>query len=478
MTTDSSRDLRVPSPSLAAFLSFLLPGLGQWYAGRRRVALLFAIPVIVAVLVTGFSVRWDVTVLVARLFSPRFALAALAVVALAGLLRLLSIVDAVMSAREAAAYIPGARPRRSGRPVALLLGVIALAAHVAVGNVIWSFYQAGSTIFVAQPGGPENPAPGAPPSPEPGSTPAGSGATPSPTPFPVPDSRLTVLFTGVDSGPGRTHALTDTLLVASIDPATNDVTLVSFPRDLARFPLADGSRYDNRINTFLQYAANDPERYPEGAMPALAQELGHLLGIRIDYYARIELSGFEQMIDLVGGVDIDNPRTIDDPFYGVDGFYLPAGPQHLDGATALKYVRSRRGAGDNDFTRARRQQQVLLAVRGRMSDPAVLGRLPELLAAASQTIKTNYPAENVTALLGLAQLPADDDVDSYVLGPRKYAERPPPEETGGAYLLTLKLDAVAELSVQLFGHESRYYQTGTPGYLPDEVPGQPAGQRP
>lgn len=87
-------------------------------------------------------------------------------------------------------------------------------------------------------------------------------------------------------------------------------------------------------------------------MTSLVKEMGFLLGAPVHYYAAIDLAGFQRMIDLVDGVTVDNPRAIDDP----SGFKLSAGTHRLDGRTALAYVRSRKGLGDSDFSRARRQQ--------------------------------------------------------------------------------------------------------------------------
>ncbi|CAN5532963.1 hypothetical protein BH20CHL6_BH20CHL6_17870 [soil metagenome] len=452
---------RSRSPSIATFLSFLWPGLGQWYAGRPRAALLFALPVGAALAVVGFLVDWSPNTLAARLLSPRFSIALLVLVALAGVLRLLAMADALWTAAR--------QPRRWWRRPApllfILLSVVVVSAHVAAGNVVWSFYRASSAIFVVDPSAaPVTPTPSPDPAitPHPEATPTAPEPTVEVTPVPPPDSRLTVLFVGRDFAPGRTHALTDTLLVATVDPLTEEVAMISFPRDIARFPLTDGTTYEAKINTLLSHFERDPDPFGMAPLSELTRELGNLLGIEIDYYASIDLRGFERMIDLVGGVDIVNPREIADPSYGVDGFYLPAGPAHLDGATALKYVRSRMGAGDNDFTRARRQQQVLVALQQRLRDPLVLGRLPEVLDAASETVRTNYPADRAGEILGLAELVDDPHVRGYVLGPRRFAERPPPEETGGLYLLELKLDAVEELSIEIFGSDSRYFSTSAP----------------
>ena len=193
-------------------------------------------------------------------------------------------------------------------------------------------------------------------------------------------NRVTFLVTGVDSGHDRTHALTDTLLVVSVDKDTNQAVMLSIPRDTARFPMYSGGIYNDKINSLMTAARNNPSKYPDGPTGTLTKEIGYLVGIPINYYAAINLEGFQSMVDLVGGVDIVNPKPITDPVYdwfnGTYGFYLTAGKHHLDGKTALAYARSRYGAGDNDFTRAARQQQLLLALRAKMGTTTMLTKLP------------------------------------------------------------------------------------------------------
>jgi LCP family protein required for cell wall assembly len=276
-----------------------------------------------------------------------------------------------------------------------------------------------------------------------------------------------VLIAGIDSAPSRTTLLTDTLIVVSLDPSTGDVAMVSFPRDIARFPLWDGRTYTGKINELYSWARRHPEEFPEGGMATITREVGYLLGIDVEHYASVNMGGFERMIDEVGGVTIVNERAINDPSYGGwrdgrVGFRLPAGRHTLDGQTALAYVRSRKGAGDNDFSRARRQQQVLVALAAKLSDPGMVPRLPGILDAASRTVSTNFPAERLGEMLELARRLDDEDVRHVVLGP-PYATHPPTSTTGGIYTLSLDLDKVADLSVELFGEESRYAEVGAPG---------------
>jgi LCP family protein required for cell wall assembly len=286
-----------------------------------------------------------------------------------------------------------------------------------------------------------------------------AGATPIETPA-TSTSRITVLLTGIDSSPTRTHALTDTLLVLSVDPEAKTSVMASLPRDLARFPLWNGGTFTGKINSLLSYAGRNPGEFPDGATTTLVKEVGYLVGVPVHYYAAVNLQGFVTLIDLVGGVTVDNERVINDPGYGgwTDGrpvgFYLAAGRQPLDGQEALAFVRSRKGAGDNDFTRARRQQQLLLALQKKMVDPAMLPRLPSILAAAGDTLKTNFPPSRLSEMLDLARSIKDDNVQRIVLGP-PYATNP---GNAGSYILVPDMKKFAEASIRLFGEDSRYFE--------------------
>jgi len=224
----------------------------------------------------------------------------------------------------------------------------------------------------------------------------------------------------------------------------------------------------------MTWARDHPADYPDGALTSMVKEIGFLLGAPIHYYAAIDLAGFRRMIDLVGGVTVDNPRAIADPRYdwldGRHGFFLSAGVHKLDGTTALAYVRSRQGEGDSDFTRARRQQQVLLALRDQLTKPQNLASIPSLLDAAGDTIRTNFPSDRVGEMIDLAQRANTDTVQQIVLGPRKYAELIPPSETGGIYQLRFKMDELARLSIKILGDESRYANSGQNGASSSPAP--------
>jgi hypothetical protein len=122
------------------------------------------------------------------------------------------------------------------------------------------------------------------------------------------------------------------------------------------------------------------------------------------------------------------------------------------------------GAGDNDFTRARRQQQLIVALKDKMTDPGVLAKLPQLLDVASRTVSTNVPPDKARDYVELAGSIDEANISRYVLGP-PYAVHPPTNTTGGIYILRLDLAKVAALSVELFGTDSRYF-----GALPLPTP--------
>ena len=451
---------RSRSPSLAAFLSFLWPGLGQWYLDRRRSALVFAVPVALAVVAVAIQSIHGLPQFALEMFTPSVALTALVLIGLLCVWRLISIVDAALIAGgRRALRIP------SVAGTVAILALVTVVVHGVLGYYAWTFYQAGSEIFVGLP----DPDAGAVP--DPSSTPLLGPilvATPAATPA-TTASRINVLLTGIDSAPNRGQSLNDTIIVVSIDPVSKEVAMISFPRDLSSLPLWDGRTYKGKINSLMTYAQGHTKEFPDGGLPTLMKELGFLLGVPMHYYAAIDLAGFVTMVDLVGGVTVDNPRQIDDPGYGgwtnghPIGFHMTAGKHRLDGQTALAYVRSRKGNGDNDFTRSRRQQQVLVVLGKKLADPAMLPKLPDLVRAAGDTIRTNFPPDRLTEMLDIGVALDDPKIKQYVLGP-PYATYP--KQSTGVYELVLDMAKIANLSVNLFGADSAYSPDAKPSAAP------------
>jgi LCP family protein required for cell wall assembly len=440
---------RPRSLSIAAFLSFLWPGLGHWYVGRGRAALLFAIPALLAVGVVLVQIAGGVEQLFALLLEPSSALTIAILILLLGGWRLIAIADS--------AWSPRASRTRTSVSLVLGLGLIVVATHAWAGYVAFAFYNAGSKAFVADesPDSTQDPVQLSPGS----SLPNEYLATPLATPKTTHD-RINILLTGMDTEEKRQNELTDSLLIASVDPVTHDVALISFPRDISDFKLFDGRTYSGKINSLMHWARTHPKEFPDGPFPTLIKELGFLLGAPIHYYVALDLAGFRKMIDAVGGVTVDNKRVIADPRYdwgdGRRGFSLSTGKHKLNGERALAYVRSRYTPGDNDFNRARRQQQVLLALRTKLTSIEMLPKIPELVEIAGDTVTTNFPSDRISEMVDIASKVDNDTVRQVVLT-RPYAERIPPSETGGIYKIRLVMSKLKELSVKIFGESSAYY---------------------
>lgn len=213
--------------------------------------------------------------------------------------------------------------------------------------------------------------------------------------------RLNILIMGVDQRPGSAlPGRADVIMIASVDPVQRRVVLVSIPRDLwVEIP----GHGENRINSAYFYGEFVGT---QGAGPGLMKRtLEHNFGVTIDYYGTLDFECFKRIIDVLGGITVDVPEPMRDDRYPDDSYgyvsiYIPAGKQHMDGETALQYVRARHET--SDFSRMRRQQQVLLAVREKALRLDVVFSLPELLPLLGKAFSTDLPTQDVMALANLA----------------------------------------------------------------------------
>lgn len=441
---------------MAAFLSFCWPGLGQLYGGRRRVAAFLALPIVALAAFFVTQALSGVAVLGSRMFVPAFAISILALAILVGVWRLAAIMDAFR-----AVGTPDGRRRPAVRGVPAVLSLLVIATHGLLAYDSWAFVDASNRIFV---GGQSTTtvAPGQ--TPDPGATDNGAGANfggGSPIIPPTGSSRVTILLTGIDAYRSRTEALNDTLLVVSFDPVKKTAAILSVPRDTSEFPLYFGGVYHGKINSLMTWVYLKFTPSPDSPIDTLTKELGFLLGIPVNYYAAVDMANFRTMIDLVGGVEVNNLKWINDPLYdwldgSPPGLQLSPGPHHLDGRLTLAYVRSRQGLGDNDYTRAARQQEVLVALAKKMASPAGIAQLPALLNAAASVIKTNLPSDRVPDMVQLAGGFDPAKITQIVLGP-PYNYHPASSTTGGVWTSRMYMDKIAVLSVTLFGRDSRYY---------------------
>ena len=214
------------------------------------------------------------------------------------------------------------------------------------------------------------------------------------------DERTNILVMGIDRRPGESFiSRTDSMMLISTDPQGEQISILSIPRDL--YVIIPGYGRD-RINTAFVYGS-------AGGSPASGAALAmstveYNLGVPVDHYVLVDFSAVTKTIDTLGGIDIIVPFDINDPTYpdmdyGFDPLFIPAGLQHMDGQTALKYARTRHV--DNDFGRASRQQQVLLSARDKalgLGIAGLLARAPELYARVEQGIRTDLSLDQLVEL--------------------------------------------------------------------------------
>ncbi|MEY2470035.1 MAG: polyisoprenyl-teichoic acid--peptidoglycan teichoic acid transferase [Actinomycetota bacterium] len=473
------------SGAVAAFLSFIFPGLGQAYLGDRRRALMFAAPVIAVIGIAVLVLLLNRSAAV-RILDPSVSFALAIVVILLAIWWFAAVLHA---------WQRGWHVGTASAAIAIAL-VLAIGVGGAWGAVyFWRIHNGSEEIFTG------NPFDKTPPPPTPSPTPLPSGETPDPlaTPTPRPpdynnpsddpsneptpsiepgetpdfditkidaqgDGILNVLLVGIDWQPGRSSKRTDTILVVSANPDTGKVLMFSFPRDSARIPLYNGGIFNGKINTFAGFANGNPEVYPEGGLKALAFEVGYLLGMPIDYYASVNMPGFMAVVEQVGGITVNNTRSINDDNLQ---FYLEPGTYRLTPEDALRYVRSRHGSG-GDFGRAERQQQVLSALRKEILKPENIANLPSIVEAMSQVINTDFPPSQIDQLVQLADQVQSEVSESWIFGYPEWATHLRARFTCGRSVQFLRLDKIAALSIELFGEKSLWSGKTPPVVGPKE----------
>lgn len=223
-----------------------------------------------------------------------------------------------------------------------------------------------------------------------------------------------VLLLGVGDKHHDGADLTDTMMIASIDPTTRSAVLLSVPRDL--YMSGNKNLPDGRINTMYVYEKNllrvQNKKLSDAELSTMAlrevgDEMGRKLGISIQGVIKVDFTAFTEVVDALGGVDVVLEKPLTDYTYpleeGVVGeFHLDAGPQHLDGETALKYARTRHSG--TDFDRSARQQQLIQALSQKVQS---MNRFQQvgLVSSLLQTIVNHMQTTMTTGeILGLTQL--------------------------------------------------------------------------
>jgi LCP family protein required for cell wall assembly len=495
-------------PALAALLSTLIPGAGQWYAGRRRRAwLILGLAGVGLAAVLWFAARGR-TYLLRTFVQPRWLWLLLAVNLVILVLRAFAVADAYALERR---RLPGAQPGR-GWPARVML--VVLLAAVAAPHAVLADYglEAISALkaltvsgdlpsleereqeLIDQGVSEEDLGPTTTTTSiliTPSTLPPNSSqlakeiwlpqddfhpvrpvitpveATPYDAPFEPLDQRLerdrlTILLAGGDAGPGRWSLRTDVMIVATINLKTDKAVLFSISRDMVNAPLPEAwdesfidMEYANAVRAAEEAGEEPPPRegfescgcFPDRTngiwtftstwvrtfptavdpgMEALRQTLSLLLGLPIDYYVLVDMAGFVDLVDALGGLDIYVTETMDVGFSpakeGEDPVVVSIaepGTYHLDGHQALAFVRNR--TNTNDAARMRRQRCTLRALAAEIEPITVATRFSQIARAVRESATSNIPLSFLPDLIETATALDLNDIATVVFGYPYYA---------------------------------------------------------
>jgi LCP family protein required for cell wall assembly len=206
----------------------------------------------------------------------------------------------------------------------------------------------------------------------------------------------------------------------------------------------------------MSYGDLHRDEFPAGGIRALQSAIAALLDVPIHYFTLMDFNGFVEMVDAVGGVDVTVETAFNDALYdglGLEGqgFGLDVGEHHLDGYEALAYARSRRAPGESDFTRAGRQQEIIVALRDRVtsSGASLVLQLPRFLGALGDLVVTDVPVDRLPELAAIVDEVPDGSIERVVI-------RAPLVTSGGTHprygsILVADIPAIRRVAAGLMG---------------------------
>lgn len=194
-----------------------------------------------------------------------------------------------------------------------------------------------------------------------------------------------VYITGMDTyGEIQTTSRSDVNMIASVNPATNQILLTSVPRDYYIEQTCQGNQKDKLTHTGIF------------GVDCTVESMQNFMGIKMNYYVRVNFSSLEKIVNAIGGIDVNNPVAF---YSGVDGSYIPAGDLHMDGNTALKFARERKAYEDGDRQRGRNQMIVLEAIIKQAISPSIITGYMGIMDAVGGNIQTNMEENDMTSII-------------------------------------------------------------------------------
>ncbi len=282
------------------------------------------------------------------------------------------------------------------------------------------------------------------------------------------DDRINILLLGM-GGEGHDGAyLADTIIIASLKPSTKQVSMVSIPRDLT-VPMGDGSwRKVNHINALAE------AKEAKSGGPETMKSLSNILELPIHYYIRVDFQGFMNIIDEIGGIEVNVENTLDDYSYPILGqednpnyyarfehLHIDEGWQKMSGSLALKYARSRHAYGieGSDFARAKRQQLVITAVKDKLLSRQTLLNpmtISKLIGELDRSVATDLEVWEMLKLWNTFKDTQKDQIINKVLSDAPDGLLVSSVGDGGAYILVPasgNFSKIKQLFQDIFGNE-------------------------
>jgi LCP family protein required for cell wall assembly len=428
-------------PLIAAVLSGVVPGLGQLIAGDgRRARTLFIIDLVI-IAILAFVFRSKLAILTAWIQPTSLALMMIGNILLLGY--------RIWAASDAYAIAKGPSSRSTGPSRILVLGgTIAIGLVLVTPHVVFGYFDVVQYDLITSVFGDNTAAPAQtnvaaaaePVTDETGETVApGEDALTDEDVVVTPGDpwdgvdRLNILLIGGDFGEGRTGIRTDTMITVSIDPASGETAMFSVPRNWTYSPLPAGMGvwdcdcYPELINELWVAGEQYPDAFPGPGSPsenAVKGIISEFLGIPIHYYAMVNLDGFVDIVDALGGVEIYVPTAVvDDEYPSEDGttteqINIQPGLQELDGHLALAYSRSRHQ--DSDYFRMSRQRCVIEAMMEQADPTDLLLNFGKFAEVIKETMITDIPVETLPELVKLLPMVDLENVVSVRFIPPEY----------------------------------------------------------